>query len=140
MSEYESWQRSTRGRSFSGLGPLEVEVLTAVWDRDGDGATAREVCEELLTQRRVAYATVCLVLKNLMRKGLLIRDKQRSVFAYRAATPPQLVRDEVLDAVVAAFYQGRAAGAVSDLLGLARPLDEQQLEQLREHARMLQAR
>jgi predicted transcriptional regulator len=138
MNDQGAWDRPARGTSVSGLGSLEVEILTAVWDRDGNDTTTHEIHDELLAQRRVAYATVSLVLKNLVRKGLLVRDRQRGLFAYRPAVAPELVADEVLDAVVTAFYRGRVAAA-AHLLGLASALDEQQLEQLRERARLLQS-
>jgi len=128
-----SWHSSGRGRSFASLGPLEVEILAMVWEREPDAVTVRDLYEELRTKRTIAYTTVMTVLRNLTTKGLLERDSSQATYRYRAAIPAAQVGAEMLDSVVSVLYMGRAAVAVADLLGSG-ALDEAQLTQLRSHA------
>ena len=123
-------QGAQRGRSFLGLGPLEVEVLALLWDGDAEGVTVRDLYEQLRAQRPIAYTTVVSELLSLTRKGLLDCDSSDTAYRYRAAVPPQLVRGAVLDEIVRVLYRGRAAPAAAHLLGLA-SLDEAQLAELR---------
>lgn len=70
------------------LGPLENEVMEAVWDR-GD-ATVRDVHALLADRRGIAYTTVMTTMGRLAAKGLLIRDASGLAHRYR----PSLSRDE----------------------------------------------
>lgn len=70
------------------LGPLESEVMEAVWDR-GD-TTVRDVHASLAGRRNIAYTTVMTTMGRLATKGLLKRDTSGLAHRYRAA----LSRDE----------------------------------------------
>lgn len=70
------------------LGPLESEVMEAVWTR-GD-TTVRDVHETLALRRDIAYTTVMTTMSRLAAKGLLIRDTSGLAHLYRAG----LSRDE----------------------------------------------
>ncbi|MDQ3529154.1 MAG: BlaI/MecI/CopY family transcriptional regulator [Actinomycetota bacterium] len=70
------------------LGPLESEVMEAVWTR-GD-TTVRDVHETLALRRDIAYTTVMTTMSRLAAKGLLIRDTSGLAHHYRAG----LSRDE----------------------------------------------
>jgi BlaI family penicillinase repressor len=129
--------KSTRGTQFSGLGPLEAEILAMVWERDPAAASVREIYEELLEKRRIAYTTVMTVLGNLVKKGLLARGQSGIAYLYRAALPPGQVAGEVLDSVVTVLYRERIELAAAHLLGLENALSEAQLEELRGYARTL---
>jgi predicted transcriptional regulator len=118
------------------LGPLEVEILAMVWEREPDAATVRDLYEELRTKRTIAYTTVMTVLGNLTTKGLLERDSSQTTYRYRAAIRAAQVRGQVLDSVVSILYRGRVAVAVADLLGLT-ALDEAQLAHLRSYGQAL---
>ena len=125
-----SWQTSRRGAPFAGLGPLEVDVLVLVWDAVPQGATVRDIYEQLRTERKIAYTTVMTELGTLTRKGVLERDSSETAYRYRPAIPPRQVRGALLDELVRVFCRRQAATAVAHLLGLA-SLDEAQLEELR---------
>ncbi len=138
MSESSvSWRTSRRGTPFSAIGPLEAEVLALVWEREPAATRVRDVYEKLRARRSVAYTTVMTVMGNLVKKGLLARDKSSSAYIYRAAIPGDEVAGEVLESVVAVLYRGRTEVAAARLLGLEGELSEAQLEELSRYARTL---
>ena len=65
------------------LGPLESEVMEAVWDR-GD-TTVRDVHAALASHREIAYTTVMTTMCRLAGKGLLVRDTTDLAHRYRAS-------------------------------------------------------
>jgi len=63
------------------LGPLEIEVMEALWARGS--ATVREIATTLNAQRPVAYTTVMTIMIHLAEKGLLRRiplDKRTHLY------------------------------------------------------------
>jgi predicted transcriptional regulator len=62
------------------LGPLETEVMNAVWDR-GD-TTVRDVHADLAGKREIAYTTVMTTMSRLAGKGLLKRDTSSLAHRY----------------------------------------------------------
>ncbi|MGH3664916.1 MAG: BlaI/MecI/CopY family transcriptional regulator [Egibacteraceae bacterium] len=65
------------------LGPLETDVMEAVWDRRD--ATVRDVYAALAADRGSAYTTVMTTMARLAAKGLLIRDTSGLAHRYRPA-------------------------------------------------------
>lgn len=63
------------------LGPLESEVMEAVWDL-GD-TTVRDVHEHLSHRRELAYTTIMTTMTRLAVKGLLERDTSGLAHRYR---------------------------------------------------------
>ena len=94
----------------------------------------REVYEELLEQRQIAYTTVMTVLQNLTKKGFLACDRSQLTYRYRAARPPEQVRDEALESVIRVLYRGRTQVAAGQMLGLKEQLGTVELEALRAFA------
>ena len=76
------------------LGPLETEVMEAVWDL-GE-ATVRDVHELLQQRRELAYTTVMTTMGRLTVKGLLVRDARGLAHRYR----PALTREEYATSTV----------------------------------------
>ena len=80
------------------LGPLETEVMEAVWDL-GD-TTVRDVHEHLAADRDIAYTTVMTTMARLATKGLLERDTRGLAHRYRAAiTREEYARSTVTSVV-----------------------------------------
>lgn len=84
-----------------GFGDLEAVVMDRLWVRDGATAV-REVYEELLHDREIAYTTVMSTMDNLHRKGWLLRERHGKAYLYwprmnREQYSAQLMRD-ALDA------------------------------------------
>ena len=71
-----------RNRLQGLLGPLETEVMEAVWDL-GD-TTVRDIHEQLAARRDIAYTTVMTTMARLASKGLLTRDTSGLAHRYRA--------------------------------------------------------
>jgi predicted transcriptional regulator len=72
-----------------GFGDLEATVMERVWDRE-DGATVREVFEELAGARQIAYTTVLSTIDNLHRKGWVRREREGKAYRYW----PTMTREE----------------------------------------------
>ncbi|MBA2530101.1 MAG: BlaI/MecI/CopY family transcriptional regulator [Euzebyales bacterium] len=76
------------------LGPLETEVMEAVWDC-GE-VTVRDVHATLAGRRDLAYTTVMTTMARLTAKGVLTRDTSGLAHRYRAAVS----RDEYAQTTV----------------------------------------
>lgn len=66
------------------LGELEQVIMDRIWSRSHPAAV-REVLEDLLPDRPIAYTTVMTVMDNLHRKGVLAREKDGRAYLYRPA-------------------------------------------------------
>ena len=74
-----------------GFGELEAVVMDRLWSRGPEAdATVREVLDELLTERDIAYTTVMSTMDNLHGKGWLSREREGRAYRYR----PTLTREE----------------------------------------------
>jgi predicted transcriptional regulator len=98
-----------------GFGDLEAVVMDRLWASDG-AITVREVFEDLLHDREIAYTTVMSTMDNLHRKGWLSRERQGKAYLYvpsmtREQYSAQLMRDALdvggrSDLVLAHFLEG----------------------------------
>ena len=64
-----------------GFGDLEAVVMDRLWERDG-ATTVREVFEDMLRDREIAYTTVMSTMDNLHRKGWLSRERDGKAYRY----------------------------------------------------------
>jgi len=92
-----------------GLGPLEAEVMQALWAA-GEPLTVREVLERLNRHRRpvLAYTTVMTVMARLAEKEILRRELDGRGYRYEAAVADAAaiaVREVVRDHGEAALAQ-----------------------------------
>jgi predicted transcriptional regulator len=62
------------------LGPLEERIVTAIWRRGP--SSVRQVLEDLLRERRIAYTTVMTVMSRLTEKGVLRRAASGAWYVY----------------------------------------------------------
>jgi predicted transcriptional regulator len=88
----------------------ELEIMKVVW-RLGK-ATVREVYEDLLTQRKVAYTTVMTMMKILEQKGHLLKSEGEKAHVYRPARPQR----QVIGAMVKEFVNRVFNGSAEPLL------------------------
>lgn len=58
--------------------------MERMWSRDAPAAV-RDVLQDLLPSRPLAYTTVMTVMDNLHRKGVLTREKRGRAYVYRPA-------------------------------------------------------
>jgi predicted transcriptional regulator len=66
-----------------GFGDLEAVIMQRVWDH-GRPVTVRELFDELVRERAIAYTTVMTTMDNLHRKGWLTRAKEGKAYRYTA--------------------------------------------------------
>jgi predicted transcriptional regulator len=66
-----------------GFGELEAVIMQRVWHH-GRPVTVRELFDELVRQRAIAYTTVMTTMDNLHRKGWLAREKEGKAYRYTA--------------------------------------------------------
>lgn len=85
------------------LGSLESEIMEIVWQKSGE-VSVRDVLDELVTQREIAYTTVMTIMGRLASKKLLEKRKIGNAFYFA----PALTRDEFTGQVV--------GGMIDDLL------------------------
>ena len=78
-----------------GFGDLEAVVMDRLWERDG-ATTVREVFEDLLRDRDIAYTTVMSTMDNLHRKGWLSRERDGKAYRYW----PSMTREQYGAAVM----------------------------------------
>ena len=91
-----------------GLGDLEATVMDRVW-ASADGATVRDIFEQLTDARQIAYTTVLSTMDNLYRKGWVRRDREGKAYRYW----PTMTREERSAQLMrAAFDSGGDAEAV----------------------------
>ena len=80
------------------LGPLEEEVMEAVW---GLGeVTVRDVLAVLERSRPVAYTTVMTTMARLADKGMLRRTEGHPAHRYRALVSKQKYADATCESVL----------------------------------------
>lgn len=67
-----------------GFGELEAVVMGKIWDHDPYTVTVREIFDEMVAERRIAYTTVMSTMDNLHAKGWLEREKDGRAYRYWA--------------------------------------------------------
>ena len=88
----------------------ELEIMKVVWQRDS--VTVRDVYEELLKRRKVAYTTVMTMLKILEQKSYLKKTQVDRAYVYRPAQPQR----QVVGAMVRDFIDRVFNGSAEPLL------------------------
>jgi predicted transcriptional regulator len=88
----------------------ELEIMKIVWQRGT--ATVRDVYEELLKSRRIAYTTVMTMMGILEQKGRLSKTQRDRAYVY-SPTEPQ---GEVVGSMVHDFLKRVFDGSAKPLL------------------------
>jgi predicted transcriptional regulator len=88
----------------------ELEIMKVVWQRGS--ATVRDVYEELLKTRKIAYTTVMTMMGILEQKGRLSKSTSDRAFVY---TPTES-QSEVVDSMVRDFVKRVFDGSAKPLL------------------------
>jgi predicted transcriptional regulator len=73
-----------------GFGDLEAVIMDRIWNRGATTTTVREIFNELVAEREIAYTTVMSTMDNLYNKGWLAREKDGKAYRYW----PTLTREE----------------------------------------------
>jgi BlaI family penicillinase repressor len=97
-------------RVKSTLTGQELEIMKVVW-RLGS-PTVRQVYEDLLSRRRIAYTTVMTMLNILEQKGYLKKRQGERAFVYTPSQPEK----QVIRSMVREFVDRVFNGAAEPLL------------------------
>jgi len=84
----------------------ELEIMKIIWRRGS--ATVRDVYEELLEHRKVAYTTVMTMMGILEQKGRLKKSEDGRAFVYRPAEPQGKVVGSMVQEFVKRVFNGSA--------------------------------
>jgi len=111
----------------STLTPQELEIMKVVWQK-GD-VTVRDVYQDLLTRRRVAYTTVMTMMNVLEGKGHLKKRLDDRAYVYRPTRPEAAVVRSMVREFVDRLFDGAAHPLLVHLVK-DRRLTKQELEEL----------
>jgi predicted transcriptional regulator len=102
---------------------LELEILKIIWQRGH--ATVREVYDDLLQQRKIAYTTVLTMMGILEHKGHLKKERGERAYVYHSAQSETLVKGRMVKEFVDRVFNGSTAPLLVHLIGDGRvSLDE----------------
>jgi BlaI family penicillinase repressor len=82
----------------------ELEIMKVVWQRGS--ATVRDVYEDLLTRRKIAYTTVMTMMGILQQKGHLKKSADERAFVYTPAQPQGEVEGNMVQEFVKRVFNG----------------------------------
>ena len=88
--------------------------MKIIWRRDE--ATVREVYEEILDRRRIAYTTVMTMLGVLEGKGHLEKVAGEKAYVYRPSRPKEEVIANMVTDFVSRVFDGSAKPLVEHLI------------------------
>jgi BlaI family transcriptional regulator, penicillinase repressor len=88
----------------------ELEIMKIVWSKGS--TTVRDVYEELLSHRKIAYTTVMTMMGILEQKGHLKKRADDRAYVYTPAQP----QSEVLGSMVQEFLKRVFNGSAKPLL------------------------
>ena len=95
------------------LTPLELAIMKSLWRR-GE-ATVRQVQDDLVRERQLAYTTVMTVMDRLFKKDLVERRKKSRAHVYRPAVTEAQARKEAVGVLLEGFFGGSQASLQSYL-------------------------
>jgi BlaI family transcriptional regulator, penicillinase repressor len=124
--------RSDRDGLAKLLGPLEAELMEFVWAAEHP-VTARDV--EASSTASVKYVTIVTVLNNLVKKGILQRERRGKVMVFE----PVKSRDDFLSSVSERVVKGLVdlspRIAVNSFVGTLDALSREDLDELQAEIR-----
>ena len=92
----------------------ELEIMKIVW-RTGS-VTVRDVYEELLSRRKIAYTTVMTMMGVLEQKGHLKKNAEERAYVYTAAQPQREVVGNMVQEFVKRVFNGSAKPLLMHLI------------------------
>ena len=84
----------------------ELEIMKIIWRRGN--ATVRDVYEELLTRRKIAYTTVMTMMGILEQKGHLKKSADERAYVYTPTQPQREVVGNMVQDFVKRVFNGSA--------------------------------
>jgi len=93
----------------------ELEIMKVIWER-GSGATVRDVYEELLKTRKIAYTTVMTVMGVLEQKGRLKKTVSGRAYVYLPSQPQSEVVTGMVRDFVSRVFNGMSKPLLVSML------------------------
>ena len=106
----------------------ELEIMKVVWRLET--ATVRQVYEELLKRRRIAYTSVMTIMNILEKKGHLKRRQEDRAYLYVPAKPQKQVIGSMVREFIQRVFNGSAEPLLVHLVEDEK-LTEQDVEEIR---------
>jgi BlaI family penicillinase repressor len=110
-----------------GLTDQELEIMKVVW-RNGT-ATVRDVYEELLKHRKIAYTTVMTMMGILEQKGRLKKEADEKAYVYRPSEPQGKVVASMVKDFVKRVFDGSAKPLLVHLVE-SRHISQENLDEI----------
>jgi predicted transcriptional regulator len=98
----------------AGLTEHELEIMKVIWDRES--ATVRDVYEELLKTRKIAYTTVMTVMGVLEQKGRLKKAVSGRAYVYSPSQPQSEVVTGMVRDFVSRVFNGMSKPLLVSML------------------------
>jgi predicted transcriptional regulator len=106
----------------------ELEIMKIVWRRGS--STVREVYEDLLTRRKIAYTTVMTMMGTLEQKGRLRKSERGRAYVYVPVEPETKVIGNMVQDFVKRVFNGSPKPLLVHLVEHLGS-DEEQLDEIR---------
>ena len=107
----------------------ELEIMKIIWRRES--ATVRDVYEELLEHRKVAYTTVMTMMGILEQKGRLKKSEDGRAFVYHPVESQGKVVGSMVQEFVKRVFNGSAKPLLVHLVENL-DIDKDQLDEISE--------
>jgi len=114
----------------------ELEIMKVVWQLNS--ATVRQVYEELLKGRKIAYTTVMTLMNILEKKGHLKKRQDERAYLYVPAKPQKQVIGSMVKEFIHRVFNGSAEPLLAHLIE-DEQVTEQELEEIRRTIRAAKA-
>lgn len=111
---------------LSKLPPRERQIVDLLYQQGA--RTVSDICDTL--PDRLSGSAVRAMLKRLEDKGFVRREDGERGFVYSPTMPDSQARGTALSQVVRTFFGGSPVSAASALLGMGKPLDAGELDEL----------
>ena len=105
----------------------ELEIMKIVWQHGS--STVREVYEELLKRRKIAYTTVMTMMGILEQKGRLMKSDDARAYVYTPAEPQGKVVGSMVQEFVARVFNGSTKPLLVHLVE-SQNVDQDQLDEI----------
>ncbi len=112
------------------LGPLERAVMDVMWRR-GE-CTVRDVHDEMVQSRSIAYTTVMTTMARLATKGMLSRDTRGLAHRYRPAVSRDHHARRTVAGVLTWLFDEYPEPAAAYLVDVVDDVDDVTLQELRD--------
>jgi predicted transcriptional regulator len=117
-------------RPEGNLTSTQYEILEAVWEHGGHGATVAEIWQAVRARRSVGRTTILNLMDRLEKRGWLVRREKEKPSRYLAALDRGQTAALLAAGFVDDFFDGSASELVMSLLG-SRRLKPDDVERLR---------